>query len=160
MREWVVMPRTVRTRELLAALAVLGLATGLTACGASHTTAAVPKTVVKLSNDVASGTLPTTTVTLGTGQSFAVERLVSPLPKQWKQTSAGDPGVLAKGASVVASPCPKEQAGCATPTDAVYTAKARGTTTVVWTFAPVTRCAPATSSACARVTKTIRVIVR
>jgi hypothetical protein len=59
-------------------------------------------------------------------QSFAVQHLVSAQPKAWTQTSAGDPRVIGRGASVAVSPCPTGRPGCGTPTDDVYTAKAAG----------------------------------
>lgn len=144
------------TTAALTGLALFGLA----GCGASHPTTALPKTVITLSNGVTSGALPTTTVTLRADESFAVQHLVSAQPKAWTQTSAGDPRILGRSASVVVSPCPKARTGCGTPTDAVYTAKAPGTTTVVWSFGSVMPCSPSDTPVCARVTKTIRVVVR
>jgi hypothetical protein len=144
------------TTVACAGLALLGLA----GCGASHSTTALPKTVVTLSNDVTGSTLPATTVTLRAHESFAVQHLVSAQPKAWTQASAGDPRIIGRGASIAVSPCPKETAGCGTPTDDVYTAKAAGTTTIVWSFGSVLPCSPSDSPVCARVTKTIRVVVR
>jgi hypothetical protein len=144
------------TAAVLAVLALLGLA----GCGASHTTRTLPKTVVSLSNDVTSSTLPTATVTLRVDESFAVRHLVSAQPKTWRQTSAGDPRILGRAGSVAVSPCPTDMTGCGTPTDDVYTAKAAGTTSVVWTFGSVMPCSPSGGPVCERVTKTIRVVVR
>ena len=144
------------TTAALTALALLGLA----GCGASHPPRALPKTVISLPDDVTSGTPPTATVTLRVDESFAVRHLVSAQPKAWTQSSAGNPRILGRGASVIVSPCPTDMTGSGTPTDDVYTAKASGTTTVVWSFGSVTPCSPSDAPVCERVTKTIQVVVR
>jgi hypothetical protein len=151
-----VTPHRRRLRPASAVLAGLALL-GLTGCSSS--TASAPKTVITLSNQV-TGSLPASTVTLTVGQAFAVRHRSGGQEQQWGQTSAGDAKVLTHSGTAAASPCPTGLMGCAPLTDDLYTARATGTTTVMWSFADVLPCSEPKAAECAPITKTIRVVVR
>jgi hypothetical protein len=106
----------------------------LSGCGGSPA-AVGPTRVVVLALGFNSA-LPNTTdkVTLTQGQTLAVQYEHTDSPGYWSQTSAGNGAVLGKAGTTTTSHCATDAVGCGSTMRQIYLARAKGSSTIVWTF--------------------------
>jgi hypothetical protein len=118
---------------LVALMALAGML--LSGCGGGSATAAGPARVVALALGFNSA-LPNTTdkVTLAQGQTLAVQYEHTDSPGYWSQTSAGNGAVLGKTGTTTAGHCANGAVGCSSTMRQIYVARAKGSSTIVWTF--------------------------
>jgi hypothetical protein len=128
--------------------------------GCSATPAAVPRAVASLpitgdtSHEV---TLPPKSASVRLGSEFSVLVDTTDGPLEWRLTTAGSPAVVqGKGQAPVGS-CPQQQVGCRVPERYTFLARARGTTTMVWT--EYSACPQQASGTCAAAMQVIRMVV-
>jgi len=76
----------------------------------------------------------TKTLTLAPGQTLGVQSTHGGGPGYWSELDAGDIRVMAPGQTVTVVPCPAHSIGCVPTTQKIYTARAPGKSTIVWTF--------------------------
>jgi hypothetical protein len=119
-----------------ASLAVLGCL--LLAAGCGGATSAAPRQVASL--QVTNGyplhpvTLKPKLARIPAGSKFAVTVATTDGPEAWKLTSLGRQGIVEKQGSAPVGSCGSPaRAGCTVPQRYTFLAKARGTTTMVWT---------------------------
>lgn len=101
--------------------------------------------------------LPTRTVGLALGQSVAVRYEYGPAGTQWTQTVPGDSRILGQTTATTYT-CSPESVGCGETSTTTYTARAAGTTTVLWSYIFRGSCQN-TRKPCPVATQAINVIV-
>lgn len=119
--------------RILIALVAFSVATS----GCSKETSTSATKIVDLSTTADGGNkLPDTTktLTLASGQTLGVQSTHSGGPGYWSELNAGDIRIMAPGETVAVIPCPAHRAGCVPTTQKIYTARAPGKSTIVWTF--------------------------
>lgn len=119
-----------------ASLAVLGCL--LLAAGCGGASPGAPRQVASL--QVTSGyplhpvTLKPKLAHVPAGSRFSVMVGTTDGPEAWALTTAGQPGVVGEQGSAPVGSCGSPpRAGCTLPQRYIFLAKARGTTTMVWT---------------------------
>jgi hypothetical protein len=147
-----------RTLAGKAVVPLLGCLLLVTGCSA--TPAAAPRSVASLpitGDTLHEVTLPPKSVSVRSGSEFSVLVDTTDGPLEWRLTTAASPAVVqGKGQAPVGS-CPQQQVGCRVPERYTFLARARGTTTMVWT--EYSECPQQTGRTCAAVTQAIRVVV-
>jgi hypothetical protein len=88
----------------------------------------------------------TETLTLASGQTLGVRSAHRGGPGYWSELNAGDIRVMAPGETVTVIPCPAHSIGCFPTIQKIYTARAPGKSTIVWTFRGVDPEFPAPAS--------------
>jgi hypothetical protein len=98
-------------------------------------------------------------VSVAAGSEFSVVVDRTDGPEEWELTAKGEPAIIqGQGSAQIGSCGSPPKAGCALPEQYTFLAKARGTTTMVWTeYALVCPSQPA--RACPAVTQPIEVTV-
>lgn len=160
-------PTRIRSAALAAAIASPVIVATLAGCGLhanqppdARTTITLPQNVPLPPSPGAAPprALPTRTITLAPGQSFAVSYLVSAAGTQWAQAIPGDSRIL-RQTSAIAHTCPPDHAGCGEAASTAYTARTVGDTTVRWSLIMRDTCEHGPQP-CPAAIQTIHVIVQ
>jgi hypothetical protein len=131
-------PARPRRRRLVLSvgLAIVVLAAG-TGYHLAHSSVQTPQATVSIPvlDPAGSGpakVLPTSSVSLKSGQTFQIQVGLSDGPIVWRLTASGDGSVVRQTGQGSVGSCAPQTAGCRVPALYTYTAQKAGTTAIVW----------------------------
>lgn len=146
-------------RPVKAGFAVIGCLLMTVACGGTSPPPPVVASLPITGYPLHPVTLMPKLARVAPGHAFSVIADATDGPMAWRLTSAGLPAIVkANGSAPIGSCGTPPKAGCALPVRYIFLARARGTTTIVWTEYALA-CPGQPARACAAVIQPVRVTV-